>query len=277
MHETDTSPQRCLRALALFCSVPAPGLRQCPRCTSIRLYRWGTFAGRRRYRCLTCRRTFSDLTGTPAAYSKRIELWAEYIECMRAALPLRHCAIRLQISLSTAFRWRHAILSASRSVDSTTLRGRVELHELRMAHSRKGSRWLDRPPRIRGARTRDPHLFNTRRVCVVTAHDQHARTYSQHVDAKNLRTPDLCAVLLSRLRKPLTIVSTQGPLSSHAGLARAAGAQFQWAQLQIRDQLAAVLAFLKRIRAFLRPFRGVATKYLDNYLRWHRILEALCV
>ena len=40
------------------------------------------------------------------------------------------------------------------------------------------------------------------------------------------------------------------------------------------DQLDGVLAFLKRLRSFLLPFRGVATKYLDNYLRWHRVLEA---
>ena len=84
----------------------------------------------------------------------------------------------------------------------------------------------------------------------------------------------LCAVLLSRIRKPATMVSAYGPFSSYAVLAKEAGASFHWAFPRAENQLAGVMAFLKRIRAFLLPFRGVATKYLDNYLRWHRVLEA---
>jgi hypothetical protein len=192
---------------------------------------------------------------------------------MHATLSLRQCAAKLNISLSTAFRWRHAILSASRLSDATTLRDHVEIHELRLAHSQKGCRRLDRPPRVRGARTHDPMLLRTRRVCVVAAHDQRRRTYSEHVDVRNLLSRHLCAVLLSRLRKPATIVSAYGPFSSYAVLASAAGAGFRWA-FPRTDQLDGVLAFLKRMRSFLLPFRGVATKYLDNYLRWHRVVEA---
>ena len=274
MHARNEAVPQSLLALATLCNIPTPG-RQCPRCESIDIKPWGQCSGRRRYRCRVCRRTFSELTGTPAAYSKLIELWAEYIRCMHAGLSLRHCAAKLKISLSTAFRWRHAILSASRMADATTLGGRVEVHELRMAHSQKGSRRLDRPPRRRGARTHDPLLVNTRRVCVVLAHDQQRRTYSQHVDAKNLGSHHLCAVLLARLRRPATIVSAYGPFSCYAILAKACHADFHWAFPQAGDQLAGVVAFLKRIRAFLLPFRGVATKYLDNYLRWHRVLESL--
>ena len=273
MHEEHGAAWRTLEALATLCSAVTPGQR-CPHCESKGLHKWGRFADRQRYRCLACRRTFSDLTRSPAAYSKRIELWPQFVECMRGALPLRLCAALLKISLSTAFRWRHAILSAARQADDTTLSGRVELDELRMAHSMKGSRCLDRPPRVRGARQRDPLLFRTRRICVVIAQDQHSRTYSQHVDARNLRSEDVCSVLLPRLRKPLTIVSARGPYGCHAILARAAEAVFHTAFPQIDQQLRAVTDFRKRILSFLRPFRGVATKYLDNYLRWHRVLEA---
>jgi transposase-like protein len=273
MHEEHGAARRSLEALAALCSAVSPGQR-CPRCESTGLHKWGSFADRRRYRCLGCRHTFSDLTHTPAAYSKRIKLWPQFVECMRGALPLRLCAARLKISLSTAFRWRHAVLSAARHADDTTLNGRVELDELRMAHSMKGRRHLDRPARVRGARQLDPLLLKTRRVCVIIAHDQYGRTYSQHVDVRILRSEDLCSVLLPRVRKPLTIVSSRGPYSCHAILARAAEALFHSAFPQIDQQLRAVTDFRKRIFSFLRPFRGVATKYLDNYLRWHRVLEA---
>ena len=225
---------------------------------------------------MACRRTFSDLTGTPAAYSKHIQLWHEYAACMHASLSLRECAARLNISVSTAFRWRHAILDAARAADNTILSGRVELHELRLAHSKKGSRRLNRPPRTRGARGRDPHLFSTRRVCVVTARDQQTRTYSQHIDAQHLRSKDVCAVLLPRLSKPLTITCARGPFSCYAVLATAAQALFHWIRPHPGGQLDGVVAFQRRIQNFLTKFRGVATKYLDNYLRWHRVLEPQC-
>ena len=241
------------------------------------MHKWGWFSGRQRYRCLACRRTFSDLTGTPAAYTKLIELWPEYVECMRGALPLRYCAARLKTSLSTAFRWRHAVLNASRAADDTTLSGRIEVNELWMAHSKKGSRRLDRPPRARGARERDPLLFDTRRVCVVVTCDQDKRTYSQHIDARHLQAEDLCGVLSARLRKPVKIVSARGPRSVHVSLASAAAGVYEWALRATHEKLAGVIAFQKRIRRFLVPFRGVATKHLDNYLRWHRVLEMLCV
>jgi hypothetical protein len=48
----------------------------CPRCRGRWIQRWGQFAGRQRYRCRGCRRTFSDLTGTPAAYVKKLGLVA---------------------------------------------------------------------------------------------------------------------------------------------------------------------------------------------------------
>jgi transposase-like protein len=276
MHEPHSTPLQCLHALSTLCGVPMPRRERCPYCASSRLHRWGKFAGRQRFRCVSCRRTFSDLTGTPAAYSKHIELWLEYASCMHTPLTLRQCAARLKIAVSTAFRWRHAILDASRAMDCTTLSGRVQLHELRLAHSKKGSRRLNRPARTRGVRARDPHLFNTRRVCVITACDQDNRTFSQHIDAQHLRSEDLRAVLLPRLRKPVTIVSARGPFSCHAVLAHAASAVLDWIRPNPGAQLSGVATFQRRIRSFLLRFRGVATKYLDNYLRWHRVLEPRC-
>ena len=58
----------------------------CPRCDADRVHRWGSFSGRKRYRCVACRRTFSDFTGTPLAYIKKLPAWSPYCLCMREGL-----------------------------------------------------------------------------------------------------------------------------------------------------------------------------------------------
>src|SRR5262245_42120655 len=138
-----------LAALSTLGVDPIPSASYCPRCQSNRILRWGHFSGRQRYKCRGCARTFSALTGTSAAYSKRLDLWADYCRCALAALTLRRCAAQLDIALSTAFRWRHAILSVSRASDTTVLTELVEIAELHMAYSEKGARRPSRAPRRR--------------------------------------------------------------------------------------------------------------------------------
>lgn len=126
---------------------------ECPHCGGGRLIRWGGFAGRQRHRCKDCGRTFSDFTGTPAAYCKRVDLWPAYAQGMVATETVRRSAARLQVARTTAFRWRHRILAGLLRAPDVRLAGRVELSDLCLRHSEKGSRRLHRAARRRGGGT----------------------------------------------------------------------------------------------------------------------------
>src|SRR5688572_33176449 len=82
----------------------------CPRCGGKEVQRWGSFSGRRRYRCKSCSRTFSDLTGTPASNLKKVGLLRSYAEQLAKSRTIRATAKVVGISPSTAFRWRHRLL-----------------------------------------------------------------------------------------------------------------------------------------------------------------------
>lgn len=113
----------------------------CPRCGSAEVVGWGGFAGRRRQRCRACGRTFSDLTGTPLAWSKKLHVWPDFLLRKATAEPLRASAAALGLHLSTAFRWRHIALGALRAEQSlVTLGGTVELHPISARIGRKGQR-----------------------------------------------------------------------------------------------------------------------------------------
>src|SRR5262245_20926599 len=68
---------------------------RCPRCGGSEVRRWGGFAGRQRFRCSSCARTFSDFTGTPLAYLKKIDRWPGHCASIEETESVRREAARL--------------------------------------------------------------------------------------------------------------------------------------------------------------------------------------
>ena len=88
------------------------GRTRCPHCDSRKTIRWGRFKGRQRFRCHGCLRTFSDLTGTPLAYTKRLATWVSFAEATGRSRPVRQVARELGLNPQTVLRWRHRLLAA---------------------------------------------------------------------------------------------------------------------------------------------------------------------
>ena len=88
---------------------------KCPYCECRRFIKFGKYQGIQRYRCKNeeCKRTFSDTTNSVWKYLKHgPEKWLEFIELMTRGYTLRLCAEMLNISIVTAFYWRHKVLHA---------------------------------------------------------------------------------------------------------------------------------------------------------------------
>lgn len=247
----------------------------CPRCNATKVCRWGTFSGRQRYRCGRCRRTFSDLTGTPAAYIKKLTKWPVYLEHMCVGSSLRYAARSLRIHPATSFRWRHRILDELRQRDSSVLRGWVEVDWLWVRYSEK------RPGRGRSHFQDDPLLGTT----VVLACDRLGSTVGGQgavTRASRVSSLELEDILAPRLPARPVLLSWQGQYSAIATLARRrAGRFFQVARrppsppAPPRDisHLRTVLAYRIRLTKWLTRFRGVGTQRLPNYLAWHAAVD----
>lgn len=253
------SPYRRLR----FGERPA-----CPRCGSDSVHRWGSFSGRRRYRCLGCRRTFSDFTGSPLAYVKKLPAWAPYCLCMRDGLPIRVAARLVGISPATAFRWRHRILPAQDFADRTVLGLLVTIGETWFPESDKGSRCLDRPPRHR----RIWHRCDMTPVWVLVARDESTKVSSAVVGLRRPDPDDIIAALGHRLRPAAELMSRFGWYGAPAVAADRLEIPHRHAGLTDPD-VVAVKFYAVRLHWWMRRFRGVATRYLANYLAWHRFVE----
>jgi transposase-like protein len=280
-HALHPVPPTCAVLSAISSTRFAHGLF-CPRCHATAVQRWGWFGSRKRYRCRVCRRTFSSLTGTAAAYTKKLHLWPAYVGCLSASLPIRRCAVLVGIAPSTAFRWRHRILASLNAGDAATaLSGVVEIDEAGFAYSEKGRRNGTRPGRKRGVwgdlRTRCKHP----RVSVAVACDRSGSVVSAVVRADHIRIHDLTATILPRIVQPATLLITEGSMGSCAAAIRRTLPCYavpRFSRDASRPQLYhtdSVRSFIGRFNGWLLPFRGVATRYLHHYLAWHRSIDEM--
>jgi transposase-like protein len=274
---------------------PGPSSRagppRCPECGDHEVVLWGRFATRhgprQRYRCRRCTRTFSEQTGAPFASLKKSHLWGQYCDCVRASMTVRHAARSIGIHRDTAFRWRHRLLAALRSgtyaipsspaAGATILTGPVLLAEMWFFHSEKGKRPLGRAP-YRNDWTVD--WLNAPRAWVILAGESSGFVWSDVVGMQRPMADDLERVLGPALAPGTTLVTRQGPYGPIHAFARRAGLRYRRLDqgpvaLRYRGApLPDLGAYMRRLRRWLRRFCGVATRYLPNYLAWHRLVEA---
>ena len=250
----------------------------CPHCASHSLQRWGHVSGLPRYRCKDCRRSFNALTGTPLARLRKKERWAAQAQALMTGESVVEAAKRCDVAVSTAFRWRHRFLSAPALDKPAQLSGIVEADETYIRESFKGKRSdLPRPARKRGRRIKKRGLA-AEQIGVLVARDRSGKT-TDAVLAAHDRTSITAA--LAGVVTPANQLCCDGgkPIVGFARRAKIPccilpkpGSPMPGAPtLHINN----VNAYHGRLKEWLRPFHGVATVNLPNYLGWRRTIEAL--
>jgi transposase-like protein len=252
----------------------------CPRCSSPRTQRWGGFAGRQRYRCLGCKRTFSDLTATPAAYIMKLDRWAAYVRCLADSLSIRKSASLVGINATTAFRWRHRILQPLNRKRETAS-GWIEVDLIRLAYSEKGrhSRGFGRA----GGPTERRHVnyAASQRVSVLLIHDRTGHLVPA-IGSTRPGAAELQQMLQGHIDRRVVACARQGRLGAIATFARRLGGSYHDVRYdhRLRPGGRNRLVHIQRARRavvalvdWMRRFHGVATKYLLNYLNWFVLLD----
>ena len=182
--------------------------------------------------------------------------------------PVRKSAERCGVTVTTAFRWQHRFLQQAGQL-AGRLEGLAEPDETYMPHSYKGQRKLQRKARRRGGRAwrrglskeQVPVLLGTARGGATA--DQVLETVSQ---------ARLQAALAPVLASDAVLVSDGG--RAYPGCACRLGVQHEAVNVSAGQRvrgsyhIQTVNNRHQQWKAFLGPFRGVGTKYLDSNLRW---------
>lgn len=238
----------------------------CPHCNGQRIQKWGRFSSRQRYRCRNCGRTFSTFTGTALRYLKHPDRWRRFLWCVDGRLTVRKSAAVLGVDKDTALRWRHRLLDQWRQERMPRLTGSLVIGSFSVPHSAKGSRSLDRPPRRRREDWSFPSI-QTGPVMVLVARSSPQAMLIKSV-AGRIRSKDYDRVIGPRAIGVSEIVGSGGPSCPVALFANRLSIPYRWEPRSFSPL--DVFIVRSALRAWLRPFHGVSTRRLDNYLEWFR-------
>ncbi len=245
----------------------------CPHCASPQVVRHGGVRGQPRWRCKACRKAFMALAGTPFARLRDKAKLLAYAECMSQSLTVRRSAAAAGLTVDRAFRWRHRFLKLPAGQQPRAMTGVVEVDETFFRRSYKGQRkGLPRPPRRHGGPTGAAD-----RVDVVLAIQRGTR-----ISAGQQLAEGSAARLTEALRPSLgadAVLGTDGKtaygiVAANLGLAAGSfvasydgpGGVGAWHVQNLN-------AYTSRLKGWMQRFHGVATKYLDPYLGWRRLLD----
>ena len=146
--------------------------------------------------------------------------------------------------------------------------------------SQKGARKLDRPARKRGGKA-GKRGISRELDCILVARDRNRQT----VDAVTGRGPvskaQLERHLLPFLDRDVLLVTDAN--AAYRAFARAHGIAHQAVNVSAGERVLPspsgaihvqnVNAYHGRLREWLAPFHGVASRWLPNYLGWRRMLD----
>jgi transposase-like protein len=242
----------------------------CPRCDYEHVAKAGISDGRQVYQCKSCKYRFRETAKSIVYYSHKYYLMLDYLKCMLEGKSLRACAREVGISLPTSFKWRHRILSAIQGFEGgITFSGITEADELLMEYSEKGRRFKSLEEKEQAMKTVHPNVavlvMTDREGNLLFKHTGEIRVQNEQIKEElKRRTSEnnlICikpneefkkAVMKSKSKKVLVRKHTKG-LAVYS--------------TQVAEKK------IKNLLIWMSRFRGVATKYLQNYLMWFMVMN----
>lgn len=162
------------------------------------------------------------------------------------------------------------------SLNASWLEGIIEADETLFPYSEKGSRTLSRSPRKRGMKASKRGRSKEDWVSVLTVRDRGKHTFEAILP--DVSEESLANELKGKLQKdsvlctdglqPYVAISLRNDLI-HKRLNVSAGIRVIDKVFHIQN----VNAYHSRLKGWMTRFHGVATKYLDHYLGWHRYMD----
>lgn len=253
-------------------AIEAP--KSCPHCNSHHYQKWGVRSNLQRYYCGSCERTFNALTGTPLARLRHKEKWMDFANDLIESKSIRESAKHCNVNKDTTFRWRHRMLNNPKSLTPHHLHGIVEFDETYFLESHKGEQNLDRKPRKRGGRASQRGV-SSEQTAVLVARDRNGNTMDAILFKSNQMT--LAEVMLPAVDEDALLCSDKKrsyiafAKTNHLTL-KTVNSSKEYVKEKIYH-IQNVNAYDSRLKMWIKRFNGVATKYLESYLAWMRLLD----
>jgi len=178
--------------------------------------------------------------------------------------------------------WRHKLLDSLREVlSSQTVGGVVEADETYLNvsykgnHSGKTSFCMPRKSRHRGGELHQSGI-SKELVCISCAVSRDGGSLSSALTLGRASAKELGTFFDGKLEEGSVLCTDHEP-AYHSFAKKEGIRHIQLETKEVREgfMIQRVNAYHSRLHAFLSGFRGVSTKYLDNYLAWNTAREMI--
>ena len=242
----------------------------CPRCRCEYVTKAGVHNGRQVYKCKNCKYQFRETAKSLVYHLHKYPLILDYLKCMLEGKSLRTCASEVGISLPTSFRWRHKILSAIQGLEGgINFSGITEADELLLQYSEKGRRYKSPEEKEQAMKTVHPN------VAVLVMTDREGNLLFKHTGENKVQNSQIKEELKRRVSENNLICFKPNDEFKQAVM------ESPSKKVMVRRKTKGLAIYSvnvaeKKITNFLvwmMRFRGVATKYLQNYLMWFVVMN----
>ena len=242
--------------------------------------------GAQRYRCMDCKRTFTDKSQSIIANTKKpIEAWFTFIDCMYNMRPIKETEELCGVSSTAQMNWRKRFFYFLNEVQKDiSLSGEIVADETYIPSNYKGNvdtlEIAKRAPRARGKQnTRENYQRN--QVCIVCALDNHGHSFSRLAgfgppskdrmlnvfrDKINDESEEPC-VLITDGSKSYSKVVEAFNMEWHRKVSRKIGKSKHIPDTTGKYNIQSINAYHRRLKKFLNQCQGVSTRYLPGYLK----------
>jgi len=242
----------------------------CPRCRCEYVTKAGVHNGRQVYKCKNCKYQFRETAKSLVYHLHKYPLILDYLKCMLEGKSLRACASEVGISLPTSFRWRHKILAAIQGLEGgINFSGITETDELLLQYSEKGRRYKTLEEKEQAMKTVHPN------VAVLVMTDREGNLLFKHTGENKVQNSQIKEELKRRVSENNLICFKPNDEFKQAVM------ESPSKKVIVRRKTKGLAIYSvnvaeKKITNFLvwmMRFRGVATKYLQNYLMWFVVMN----
>jgi len=253
----------------------AKKVTQCPECASLKTIRWGKYKNTIRLKCNDCRHTFTENTRNVFHGIKKIDEFVDFGESMFNGQfnSLSYLSTKYEISLSTAFDWRHKYLSSMNSSgEKTRFKGKVEMDDVWVAFNEKGRKGKIKSRKRSGL---DIAGDSDLQVKILFTLERGGEADMSVVRSGRLCKEDIARTVGNSFEKEALLISDKHPsISAFAKEAHIRHENFK-ASKHSKDKeihVQTINNMASRFKGIINTkMRGVATKYLQNYAKWFNI------
>lgn len=253
---------------------------ECPHCGHRKFVKYGLDKGSQRYKCKSCKRNFTEYTGTWMAGLHRKDKIDHYLKLMTEEKSLDKIKEKLKINKKTAFDWRHKILSSLSNIDKRDFIGITESDETFFLQSEKGKQVENRKSRKRGGASKKKGVNNDH-IAVIVTQDRKKEIDLTVATKGRLKKIDIEKAIGDRFGQE-TILCSDSHVS-YKGFAMDHNIEHHPLRSDLKQYIKNGVYHIQHVNSthnkikkwIDNQFWGVSTKYLQQYMNWYRIKEML--